>query len=391
MQRFQLQPERKRNSQVTSRSLYLVKLVAVNLLIGMAGVLMLELWFGNWFGNNPMALLNIPRNGTWQYEALYPGVSEAERRVIYTRDEYGFRGAYGETDNVVLVTFGGSTTEQRMISEGFTWQDIIQEKFEQAGIDFKIANAGLNGRTTFGHIQDLRQWMPLIPNFSPRFVLFYVGINDMFHDNPNGERDLLVKEEQNFKDIIKSRSAIYFVFRTTFGVYLAKKYDLTWTWIDYTNAQWTDIPLRSDYFRVLQSRLESYRERLVILGREVRKMNAIPVFVTQKRGDYHIENGVVFGLAETYGKSWRWFTDNRLGELKPGIANGVDYYIILELFNNTLMSVCQDIDGICIDLAGEIKFETGDFYDQTHNTRAGARKIGDYLYPLLEKEYRDIQ
>ena len=33
----------------------------------------------------------------------------------------------------------------------------------------------------------------------------------------------------------------------------------------------------------------------------------------------------------------------------------------------------------CLDLAAELRFEPGDFYDYEHNTPQGARKIGQWL------------
>jgi predicted sulfurtransferase len=47
------------------------------------------------------------------------------------------------------------------------------------------------------------------------------------------------------------------------------------------------------------------------------------------------------------------------------------------------MQVCGDKGAICVDLANEIEFEIGDFYDHVHTTSAGSRRIGEYLFDKL--------
>ena len=59
----------------------------------------------------------------------------------------------------------------------------------------------------------------------------------------------------------------------------------------------------------------------------------------------------------------------------------------LGLLNEQMLATCRNVEAICLDLAGELSFGPGDFYDIIHYTPAGAAKIGRYLaiklYPDL--------
>lgn len=59
---------------------------------------------------------------------------------------------------------------------------------------------------------------------------------------------------------------------------------------------------------------------------------------------------------------------------------------MLEPFNEMSLDLCARAGGICIDLAGELRFEQGDFYDHAHTTAAGSRRIGEYLFGKLAPE-----
>ena len=125
-----------------------------NLIFTVAGLLLIEVTFGSWFASNKVERFNILRNRVWHYEFDYAGINDNERRIVYSRDEWGLRGNYGNVKDINLLTARGSTTDQRYISDGFTWQDILSSKFQASGKQYNIANAGVDGRTSFGHLHD---------------------------------------------------------------------------------------------------------------------------------------------------------------------------------------------------------------------------------------------
>ena len=64
-----------------------------------------------------------------------------------------------------------------------------------------------------------------------------------------------------------------------------------------------------------------------------------------------------------------------------GLRTG-EYHAIAP-FNQAPMEVCQELRALCLDLAGDVEFGEGDFYDRVHNTPQGAQKIADYLFSRL--------
>jgi lysophospholipase L1-like esterase len=128
---------------------------------------------------NRLNKLNLIRDVDLTYDV--GGLYQTDNKQIrYKRDSYGLRGNYGTPGQIDILTVGGSTTDQRFISEGATWQDVLHHVFAAHGKTVHVANAGVDGQSTYGHIKDFDWWFPYIPNLKARYFLFYLGIND-FH------------------------------------------------------------------------------------------------------------------------------------------------------------------------------------------------------------------
>ena len=48
--------------------------------------------------------------------------------ITFSKDKWGFRGIYNSIDDIDILTIGGSTREQRYISDGYTFQDILKKE-----------------------------------------------------------------------------------------------------------------------------------------------------------------------------------------------------------------------------------------------------------------------
>jgi len=347
------------------------RIVLVNLLILAAGLLVVEIFFGDWFSSNRLNQLNLVRDVEYIYDVrdLYP---INDRQIVYKRDGYGLRGSYGRPDEIDILTVGGSTTDQRYISDGATWQDVLQREFSSHGVSLNIANAGINGRSTYGHIKNFDWWFPYIPNLKVKYFLFYIGVNDFYND-ANNEFDDLIKgptAEISLKQQIKEKSALYYLYRTIRGIQRAQRADLWHRSMDFRAIEWIDTPKVDNHEQLMLPRLQSYRDRLYILNERVRKFGATPIYVTQPTSTCKEQNGKIIGVVET--------------ESYGGVdVNGVDLCIMKRLLNKKTTEVCRETGGICIDLAGDMVFDDGDFYDSSHNTPKGTEKIGRYLYGKL--------
>lgn len=356
------------------------KLVLTNLLLLAVGLFAVEMIFGNWLRSDRLNRLHLIKGVELRYDidGLYPA---ANTQVVYRRDHYGLRGNYGRPDGIDILTMGGSTTDQRYITEGATWQDVLQKHFLSEGTTVSVANAGVDGQSTFGYVKNFDWWFPEIPGLKAKYVLFYVGINDFHKKGEGGKFDGLIDRPQltpgYIKQEIREKSALYHLYLTAKGIYEAGENELRYMRIDFHALKWVDRPAASDHEALMGDRLRAYGERLRALDGRTRKFGATPIYVTQPTRWCKISGGKIIGAAEKT-------------EFDGVSINGVDRCIMMRLLNTETLETCRDVGGICIDLAGEMEFDDGDFYDYHHNTPQGAAKIGHYMYqrlrPLFPRE-----
>jgi hypothetical protein len=296
---------------------------------------------------------------------------------VYRRDAMGFRGSGVDPARIGILTIGGSTTNQLYLPEEATWQAVLERSLRQVGHDVVVANAGIDGQSTVGMIADLNLWLPNVPHLKPRLVLAYVGINDVYKVGATSaqatgedESRQILRDSLQFSGFTKElekRSALVRLWDTVAGSLQASQARLRHQAIDFAAAQWTDQPAqpvwRPDQLEV---NLAAYEGRLVRIAGLIRGLGATPVFVTQTRADYRLENGRFIGIKGADG------------------PNGVDRGRALTRFNAATMEVCRGWQVTCLDLATELRFTEGDFYDYEHNTPPGAEKIGKWLARKLD-------
>lgn len=346
------------------------KVILINLLVLATGLVCVELIFGGWIYASRINTLNIIKN----VELTYPidGLYKTDaKQITYKRDALGLRGDYGAQDKIDILTMGGSTTDQRYITEGATWQDVLQREFRQAGKTVSIANAGVDGHSTYGHIKAFDWWLPQIPNLKAKYILLYVGVNDFYKapDSYNFSADCS-STRHYLRQQMRQKSALYYLFRTTKDLILSA--ETRHKAIKFASVAWTDTPLAKDHARLSRERVDSYSERLKRLNEKMRAVSATPIFVTQSIGRCQQRDGKLFGTTDT-----KKFNEAEI--------NGVDHCVILGLLNDKTMEVCRESNGVCIDLARELEFDADDYYDFYHNTPQGAGKIGRYLHAKLDQ------
>lgn len=357
-----------------------LKLLSINSIILTTALVALELIFGNWFNTNEIYKLNIIRDRVINYNLnnLYLWKSN---NIIYSRDKWGFRGNYNSVDNIDILTIGGSTTDQRYISDGFTFQDILQKEFKKNGKDVFVVNAGIDGQSTFGHIKNFDWWFPHIPNLRVNYFLFFIGVNDFHIDEFFSYDDLRAESSNVIKSVIKSKSALYYLYRTIEGIQIAGtfglKHDPSHSFNKLSTVDFLNQPNLSNYEEIMSNRLDAYEQRLNILCEKVKSFGSIPIFVSQsQRRVYDFIDQHLYGQTSV--------VQNYEGHL----VNGVDYYYMIQLLHKRTKKVSDKNGGIFINLDQELKFDIeNDFYDSNHSTPSGAKKIGEYLYKNLKHRF----
>ena len=341
--------------------------ILVNLFFLSLGILALEFRYGNWRQDNGLIRLGVQRNidVVSEDEAITP-----PHIIHYKRDANGLRGPFKDVRSLDLLTVGGSTTDQVELSEGETWQDVLAEHFHSDGKEIQIANGGIPGQSVYGHVRNFKLWYSKIPEIHAKYVLAYVGINDICVD-PDFFEDYMA-EGKNWKTLFKKRSALYLIYRKIRGSILyfrSQRY--TTDEPESTELKWTNQPRVKNPGPVFEDNVKAYKKRIRRLLQRIREFHSIPIFVTQRTYSYFQSNGKVTGV-------------DRKDLCHDAFINGVDEYYLMNLFNQATLDMCREEKLTCFDLAKEVEFVQDDFYDLMHNTPSGSKKIGDYLYTKLK-------
>lgn len=338
-------------------------LAAINLAVVIALVAGIELVFGHWFESF------VPPNATIVNQSLSyeQNLYDPPGEIVYTRDRYGLRGVHEPVQEIELVTVGGSTTDQRYLTEGETWQDVLR-----ALTGLRVANAGVDGMTSYGHLIVVSEWLHEIPKFSPKCYLHYMGLNDtaLTQDPQIRRYDRSGKLKRHWRQTIRDRSAIARAYRNlrqhlsppqprraapVGHAAIIPRIDINMTKVDVD---------RSAIARFIETEYEPNLRKLIALHRQ---RNEIAIFVSQVAHPSLIrwKNGETF--------------------VADDARHLAQYGVALGMINNATAAICRESSDVCrfADLAGAVEFTPRDLYDLGHATPSGARKTGTYLASVL--------
>lgn len=349
-----------------------IKVLSINLLLILVAGLLVELIFGSWFNPRSLAFYDIEVSMRYKFntEDLYPGGG----LVIYETDKYGLRGEYGRPDDIDILAIGGSTTDERYVTEGETWIDVLSSKLSSDGATVRVANAGIPAQSTYGNIKMFDVWFPKVPGLTPKFVLALIGINDVALAAPRYYDKLEPKNlYHRWRLALYNDSALYDLYRRLRGIYRAYVTKVvyfsgdgvfgsgTYPWVPW--AVTTKPAEHGVLAAELAPLLDAYAHRIRVLHTRIRAMGARAIFVSQTRGDYRIDGD------RMYYKNFNEHSAEAVTEI----------YIKQTLYNEQLMKTCEQVNAICVALHRELQFVDGDFMDYVHTTPTGSRKIGEYI------------
>lgn len=357
-----------------------VKVITINLAVLVVGLLAVELAFGGWLRAPGLWMLSVFRDVNWVYD-----VDNAYARtgpVTYKRDHYGLRGSFGDPAKVDILVMGGSTTDERKVSEGETWADVMAQCLAEAGQPRTVANAGVAGQSSRGHLRNLEVWLNRIPGLKPRTVVVYMGINDVSlsgregYDDPvsYNESDRSISRIKIFRRWVSSNSALVALWNTVKGNIQAHHHGLTSLTQGAAPDRYASQIVDEGYHRASGNRiqrgspeeeagisavrdarkadLDAYSGRLRALVAAIRAMNAEPVLVTQSLPSYRLT------------------ADGR------AVTGKLENYFEMSAFNRVAMAVCSETSARCIPLGDTLVWEDGDTWDGIHTTSNGSRRVG---------------
>ena len=241
------------------------------------------------------------------------------------------------------------------------------------GHELNVANAGIDGQSTFGHIKSFELWFSEVPNLKPQYIFFYVGINDLYREKSLPGSDELERTDffAKVRGKVKDNSALYNLFRSIGGLIEANKSELT-----HGSAKFEDhaygteglIPesAQGDFHA---KGLAAYEARLRLLVEYSKDLGATPVFITQPSRRFKFdEKGEVLGLVAPFKRRISGYE-----------FNGVDYYHGLVELNSVTEKVARSNNLLVIEQTHLDSLTDECFYDFTHTTPLGSKIIGEHI------------
>ncbi len=302
--------------------------------------------------------------------------AKLDRDVVVRRNSLGCRGPEPPADfaaHLTLVAMGGSSTECWALTEGKTWCDLLASALDRSLSGTWLANAGLDGHSTFGHLRLLEQ---VVARLRPDYLLLLVGLNDLDRTDLN-EFDVRIDPAQaGLGAWLVRHSEFLSTIQALWRSLAAKQLGLEHKWeLDPRTAERrADAPeaVAAYLSRQDQGCLPGYERRLRLLVELARGRGIRPILLTQPSlfGDFvDPATGVAFGELRFAGHCARTL----------GLA--------LERYNDVTRRVAKELGVPCFDLAAELPKDSRLFYDWFHFGNAGAVAVAEvlarHLVPLL--------
>tara|TARA_B110000003_G_C16602870_1_gene516339 strand:- start:104 stop:1051 length:948 start_codon:yes stop_codon:yes gene_type:complete len=310
---------------------------------------------------------------TLKYEVNF--LENKDYKLIYKRDEYGFRDRHKELNDIDVLVLGGSTTDQRWIKDEDTWTNQLEERLKiYHKKDIDVVNSGIDGQSTFGHIWNFNNWYNKLSSFSPKYIIFYIGINDELTLSPKEikkSREVLDSpldtSNLNFfikiKNILKKNNGIIYQGYTIVKSFVFKNED-------YKDVGYSPDRKKRNYkvstkkFLTNINSKENFIDNLNLLYKYTLEINAIPIFITQKTvKSIKINNQIL-----SY--------------------NGIDYFSSEKKISNIIIDFCNNKELFCINVNELFDLSADDTYDLVHLSPKGSIKLSEFLFDKLKYELK---
>ena len=215
--------------------LRITKVASLNIIFLLLFLSIVEFFLGNWrnnfFGSNEyIQIPHLTRNKTYKYDARNLYSSKKQINIIYKRDKFGYRSKDLTSIRPIVLTIGGSTTDQHYVTEGNTFQDNLDLKVKK----YDFVNGGVDGQSSYGHLLSISNWhSKFLDKDNIDTIIFYIGINDRKLINKEfTDWDFAQSNKSYIKNLLKDNSFFIsklLVIRNRIKFYLSSKninYDL---------------------------------------------------------------------------------------------------------------------------------------------------------------------
>jgi len=343
----------------------IIKILLINILIFLFIYLLIEVFSGRLlFNKNQLNCSYILCDKKIIYDGVLFHNSATTYNIVYQKDKFGFRGRKKTLDKIDILTVGGSTTDERYLKLEDTWSEKLEKKFKSTYQNFDVVNAGIDGQSTNGHLWNFENWFNKLENFKPKYIIFYIGINEVLSQQVNVyKHGNNYDNNTNISKLTFFRKIQYFLKKNNGITY--KSYNLIYKkWFLKDKAQVGHDALRkklkyiipSEKRKINYSTKEMFINNLKKLTEYSKSQNSIPIFVTQRTRRWHKENNIVYSVSK------------------------VDFYKYEKEVSETILFFCEKNKLFCVDLNGILDLEENDTYDRIHLTTTGAEKVAEKIF-----------
>ncbi len=336
----------------------ILKIFIINFLILASIILILELIMGNKIYSEKLNCGYLLCSAEHSYKNnLYKG----KKYITYKKDNYGFRGLRKNVNEIDILTIGGSTTDERYLEEKDTWSEQLEQIIndKHPSLDLEVVNAGIDGQSTYGHIWNFENWFPKIKDLKTKYIFFYIGLNEYFSDEKHiyDQGTKYLNFFQKIKLWFKENNGI--IYRTYDVVY--RNFFLK----DILNVghkiRNPNYQLAKANFQITNKNIKDLNNRLDLLINFTKRLDAIPVFITQKSLRSKLIANRVYSI------------------------NEFDYTSKEKIISEIIINNCEKNQIYCIDLFGKIKFSEDSLYDLVHANPIGAKIIAETIFADFNK------
>ena len=337
------------------------KIIFYNLILLFSFILLIELFFGYWFDKDNFGPYMREHRMKNQRIEWFNG--DEKITYFYRKNYHGFRGRDVEPSKIDAIIMGGSVIDERYKPDQYTITGYLNEKLKK-DYNITLVNAGNEAQSTKGMVLSFKNWLYKLKDFSPKFILFYVGLNDVKTKEDRNEKKIdsdghLINPDKKevLLDNFKSRSILYDAARILKFKYLPRKgfvkydgkisenYKNGYKFINYNFAKKNyDVKkLQKKY----KKKIKNYIYRIDLLNEMSKKIGSKPIYITNITSTGHTEE--------------------------------------LFILNFELMKQCKLKEYKCIDRAKTVNGKVEYWRDGIHTTKYGSKLFANLIYEELKE------
>ena len=289
--------------------------------------------------------------------------------ISYKRDKECYRSKNKINENKIVLTIGGSTTDQRFINEGETFQDLLDVYFNGK---YDFINGGVDGQSSIGHLFSIKNWhSKALKDINQQVsdVIYYIGINDLGLTYLNeSELNKQVKLSRIIKDYLVNNSYIYSQIK---NIYFSKSLPKT--------------------FGILAA----HGKKFVPL--EIPKKGEVSIKILDINGYSNLINDLLKATKESFPNTRIHIVQQQVPACKFENSN-----IFYDRHPNEFKDICKNIGQVYLSINHAVNkskysqfttiypmylespIEDKGFYDFAHTNNLGSMQIAQYLYRELK-------